>query len=149
MQIVYGAPSQEERALVQDKLEYWYALFLKRVASGRKMSVERAHALDQGRIWSGDAALEQGLIDHLGGYLAALRRARQLAHLPANAEVLVAPRRPETLLDYVLSSSAQSANQAIRPALAGLRQVAQQALTLSYTQAGMPMALMPYTLTPP
>lgn len=92
----------EERALLADAVRHWYRVFLRRVAAGRGMSLTEVHALAQGRVWTGDRALEVGLVDHLGGFQSALMRARVLGGLPGDAPFEIRPSRPSSLLDYVL-----------------------------------------------
>jgi ClpP class serine protease len=61
-----------------------YARFLEVVATGRKRPVAEIEALAGGRVWSGKAAREHGLVDELGGIDRALELAReQLDTLPA------------------------------------------------------------------
>ena len=97
--------TDEERAALADKLRLWYRQFLMRVSEGRKMPIDKVDALARGRVWSGDRAHELGLVDKLGGFGSALMRARELAHLGPEAQVVVLPRRPSTLLDYVISGN--------------------------------------------
>ena len=59
--------SDDERAHLQADVDAMYAAFLSRVAEGRKMETEAVHEVAQGRIWSGAAARERGLVDRLGG----------------------------------------------------------------------------------
>ncbi len=68
------------------------------------MSVEKVDALARGRVYSGDAALAVGLIDQLGGFGSALARARELAGLDVDAPVVIRPKRPSGLLDYVFAA---------------------------------------------
>lgn len=56
-----------------------YARFLQVVAEGRNMSVEQVHALGEGRIFTGEAAMAAGLVDEMGGYVDALRAAAKVA----------------------------------------------------------------------
>lgn len=97
--------SAEERALLADAVRTWYRSFLRRVAHGRGMSMSEVHALAQGRVYTGDRALEHGLVDRLGGFASALERARQLADLPRDTGYEVRPSRPSSLLDYVLQGT--------------------------------------------
>lgn len=141
----------DERAVLADKIRLWYRLFLRRIATGRDMPVERIHELGQGRIWSGDAAHSLGLVDELGGFGAALAHARRLGHLPPDSDVVLAPGRPSTLLEYLLGSvtpdSAATAEAeepaAIAPALV---EAAGMAVSLS-GDGTVPMALMPATIS--
>lgn len=47
--------------LIQAVIESDYQQFLETVAEGRNMLVEDVHEIAQGRIWSGDKALEQAV----------------------------------------------------------------------------------------
>jgi protease-4 len=95
----------EERALLADAVRSWYRTFLRRVAEGRGMRMSEVHALAQGRVYTGDGALEAGLVDRLGGFASALERARQRAGLPRDTGFEIRPSRPATLIDYVLSGT--------------------------------------------
>ena len=45
----------------------------------------------QGRVWTGEQALERGLIDELGGLSEAVLRAKQALDLDADADVALMP----------------------------------------------------------
>jgi len=132
----------DERAVLADKIRLWYRLFLRRVAEGRSMDVEAVHAIAQGRIWSGDAAHRLGLVDHLGGFAAAMARARQLGGLPADSAVAMAPGRPSTLLDYLLGTTTASAETASASLAPALREAGAMAVSLG-AASEQPMALLP------
>ncbi len=66
--------SERDREAVQAAIEASYALFLQRVGDARGMSTEDVDALAQGRIWSGSAAVENGLVDEIGGFIDAWAR---------------------------------------------------------------------------
>ncbi|NGP87862.1 signal peptide peptidase SppA [Fodinibius halophilus] len=66
--------SAEQKAF-QQYIDTFYRTFVNKVAKGRDLSFEEADEVAQGRVWTGAAALEQGLVDELGG----LDRALQLA----------------------------------------------------------------------
>lgn len=109
MESLWRPFTDEERAVLRDKVRSWYNMFLARVAEGRKMNIAKVDALGRGRVWSGDSAHQRGLVDRLGGFGSALARARALAHLGSTSELVIRPERPSTLLDYILDSGAQSA----------------------------------------
>jgi len=148
---IYHPFTPDERATLADRLRTYYRLFLRRVAEGRRMRVEQVDALGRGRVYTGDAALRLGLVDHLGGFASALMRARQLGRVSESAEVTVLPKRPEGLLDYVfgeLSGSAAPAPQVSPLVPAHLRATLARAATLLQLGAATPLALLPYTLEP-
>lgn len=69
------------RQMLQQGVEHAYALFLQRVAEGRKKTVEEVDRIAQGRVWAGSDALRLGLVDHLGGLKDATDAAAKLADL--------------------------------------------------------------------
>lgn len=52
---------------VTESIEFIYETFVNRVAAGRGMTFEQVDAMAQGRVWTGVDALENGLVDELGG----------------------------------------------------------------------------------
>ena len=59
--------TDEEWEKLNDQLNQFYQIFLRRVAEGRDMDTSQVHEVAQGRIWSGKRAKEIGLIDETGG----------------------------------------------------------------------------------
>ena len=86
----------DERKAVRDEMEALYDVFLRRVAAGRSLERDALERVAQGRIWSGRAALEVGLVDSLGGPLEALEDARRRSGIADGEryQVAVLPRRP-------------------------------------------------------
>ena len=73
-----------ESAALQAHVNRGYALFLKRVAdgrtaAGRKMTPEAVDRIAQGRVWTGNQALKNGLVDKIGTLNDAILKAEQLA----------------------------------------------------------------------
>lgn len=73
--------SDEFRAVTKEGVERVYETFLNRVAEGRNMSVEAVNEIAQGRVWAGTEALENGLVDELGGLEDAIAYAAELAEI--------------------------------------------------------------------
>ncbi len=90
----------DERAAIQKMMEDIYKIFVQRVADGRGKSYEEIHALAQGRVWTGAAAVENGLVDELGGLDDAIAHATLLAKMDGPGELEIYPPAP-TLLDYI------------------------------------------------
>jgi len=99
--------SADERSAVQKLMQGVYDGFVARVAEGRKKSIEDVRRVAQGRVWTGAAARERGLVDRIGGLDDALAAARELAHLDASSPLEVYPA-PPTLLDLIGDLSASS-----------------------------------------
>lgn len=78
--------SPEMSKLLQNSVEHAYAVFMQRVADGRKKSVEDVDKIAQGRVWAGVDAQRIGLVDHLGGLKDATEAAAKLADLGSDYE---------------------------------------------------------------
>ncbi|MBV9150530.1 MAG: signal peptide peptidase SppA [Alphaproteobacteria bacterium] len=90
--------SPAERQRLDAFLDRTYQGFKAHVAAGRHLSEEAVEAVAKGRVWSGEEAKKNGLVDELGGYAVALRLAKDAAKIPADAAVklLVFPREKST-----------------------------------------------------
>lgn len=71
----------EELGYLQAYVNRGYTLFRKRVADGRKMSIDEVEKIAQGRVWLGTDAKSNKLIDGLGGLDDAVKKAAQLAKI--------------------------------------------------------------------
>lgn len=60
-------------------IEKIYTTFKSRVAEGRSLDMEKVEDLAQGRVWSGKDALENGLVDALGGLEDAIEAVAEMA----------------------------------------------------------------------
>lgn len=78
--------SPTEVAAMQNMVNRGYALFRKRVADGRKTNVEEIEKLAQGRVWLGEDALGNKLIDRQGGLDAAIAYAAHLAKFDSDSD---------------------------------------------------------------
>lgn len=144
----------EERASLTGLLRSYYRTFLERVAESRGMDVEQVDAIARGRVWSGDAAVANGLVDRLGGLASALARARQRAGLGRDVELVMLPRRKTSLVDFVLGGVSVEAAGTAAPQTeepvgsvelpSGLAPLVRSVGALHVMGSGRPMALMPY-----
>ena len=73
--------NEEEMALLDQYIGRGYELFRKRVADGRKLSVEAVEEIAQGRVWLGNDAIGIKLVDAIGSLDDAVKKAAQLAKL--------------------------------------------------------------------
>lgn len=96
----------EERALVLTMMEDVYKVFVGRVSEGRGKTYEQVHELAQGRVWTGAAAMQHGLVDAMGDLDAALAEARLAAKIGGEVPLEVYP--PEPTLKDMLEGLAES-----------------------------------------
>jgi protease-4 len=79
-------PAQED-LFHQQILGDTYQYFLKLVAERRRMTVAQVNEIAQGRVWTGTQAVQNKLVDTLGGFDAALGQAKLLARIGAQEQV--------------------------------------------------------------
>lgn len=73
--------TDEEQDIFEANISDSYQKFLSVVAENRGMTVEQVNEIAQGRVYSGQAALEVGLVDAIGDLDDALRIAAELAEI--------------------------------------------------------------------
>eukprot|EP01006_Ploeotia_vitrea_P034760 TRINITY_DN65798_c8_g13_i1.p1 TRINITY_DN65798_c8_g13~~TRINITY_DN65798_c8_g13_i1.p1 ORF type:complete len:654 (-),score=360.39 TRINITY_DN65798_c8_g13_i1:874-2688(-) len=80
-------------------LDIAYEDFTAQVARGRGMTREAVEEVARGRVWTGEQALTNGLVDRLGGLDTAIDVVRQLLDLPAETgiDVVAFPKQPSLL----------------------------------------------------
>jgi protease-4 len=78
-----------EREAMQHQVDAFYARFVERVAAGRHLSKEATEKVAQGRVWTGQQALERGLVDRLGALADAVDLAREKAGIAKGSELAI------------------------------------------------------------
>ncbi len=86
--------TEYERELMQQNIEEGYDIFISHVAEGRGMTKEQVDEIGQGRVWSGENAIENGLIDQFGGIQDAINLAAEIEGLDGYRTVSL-PDLPE------------------------------------------------------
>ncbi|MBD1916548.1 MULTISPECIES: signal peptide peptidase SppA [Cyanophyceae] len=78
-----------EKGILQELIDVSYSQFVKTVAEGRHLSEEAVRSFADGRIFTGEQALQLGVVDRLGSEEDARRWAAELAGLdPDKAECI-------------------------------------------------------------
>jgi len=87
---------EEERSAVMRELDGCYEGFLGVVGAGRGLTREEVLHVAEGRVWTGEAAASNGLVDRLGGLETAIEEVRALGGEAAKqADIaLVSPPKP-------------------------------------------------------
>jgi protease-4 len=84
----FRAMKPEERELLQGVMDNVHEQFIKAVAEGRKLKVEDVREIADGRIFTGEQAVEKGLVNELGTLEDATRIAAKLAGIKEEPEVV-------------------------------------------------------------
>lgn len=80
----------EERIVMNGVISDIYNDFISRVAEGRGMTINEVDEVARGRVWTGQDALEIGLVDGFGGLQDAVKAAAELASM-SNYELVELP----------------------------------------------------------
>jgi protease-4 len=79
-----GTFTQAQEAEVRAWLKRGYDRFVGIVADGRGMTVDEVNTVARGRVWSGEDALQQGLVDQIGGFMDAIEKAKELGGIESD-----------------------------------------------------------------
>lgn len=101
--------SPEEREIVQDLVDEAYRQFVDVIVQGRGLDEDKVLALADGRIYSGEQALQAGLVDELGHLDDAIGEAAQLAGLD-NPTVITYSRSSFSLFNTFMAKVGQRAD---------------------------------------
>ncbi|WIM87580.1 signal peptide peptidase SppA [Candidatus Mycobacterium wuenschmannii] len=111
----------EQQAQVEAEADLFYTDFVERVADGRNLTVDAVDAVARGRVWTGEDALEHGLVDELGGLRTAVRKAKVLAGLDEDDKARLVGYPGSSVWDYLRPrASSQPAAASLPDALGGL-----------------------------
>ena len=91
-QTISRPKSPQELAVYQRSVNRIYNLFLEKVSQGRKIPTAKVAEIAQGRVWSGIAAKQIGLVDEIGGLNVAIEYAAKQAKLGTDWEIQEYPR---------------------------------------------------------
>jgi protease-4 len=120
----YQSLSPEEREKLRAMIDSDYEDFVSKVAAARKKPFGAIEPIAQGRVWLGDQAKANGLVDELGGIDRAIELVKRKAGIPVTDKVglvIYPPRR--SILDYLWRTDQDAGADAIlsRLGLAPLR----------------------------
>lgn len=96
-----GRLTPERRRILQEMTDQMYEQFVQAVARGRGLPLQRVRQLATGQPYTGQQALELGLVDRLGGLEEAIEEAKELAGVKEARVVELSP----SLLEEILSGS--------------------------------------------
>jgi len=114
-----GSPTRDltdsDKKYFQAMIDELYGQFVGAVSEGRKgkgntggeLTRERVMALADGRVYTGDAAKKNGLVDEIGNYEDALKATAKLVNIKGEPQVVTPPKPKEglSLLDLLLGAT--------------------------------------------
>jgi len=97
----------EERAMLQGVIDSTHGQFVRAVAEGRKLPVEKVREIADGRIFSGEQALALKLVDKLGTLQDAVDEAGRLGGIQGEPELIKPPKKKKQMMDLLVESAAE------------------------------------------
>ena len=92
--------SDAERAIIQRGVNEGYETFTKKAADARGMTQENLKRIASGRVWSGDQAVKNGLVDRLGGFNDAVELAVKAAEIEDDYALLYYPEQKPVIEEF-------------------------------------------------
>lgn len=131
-----------EKELFNKSLDRVYSDFVRKVSDARGMDLQKLDKLARGRIWTGQGAEKNGLVDERGGLLRALVEVRSAAKL-----------KPEDVVSIVFYPKQKTLQEKISELTGGMQATAarrvQMELGLDISVFGMLKRLQYDTVLPP
>ncbi len=113
--------SHEDRAMLQSVIDSTHEQFVQAVARGRKLPIQQVRAIADGRILSGEQALNLRLVDRLGTLQDAIEEAGRLSGIEGEPEVVLPPRKKSSYWDLLAEGAEGTVEKALGRAGGGMR----------------------------
>ncbi len=97
--------SKEEKEVLQAFVDQAHRQFVTAIAEGRNMDIEHVKSLADGRIYTGEEAVKQGLVDRLGNFEDAIEWAGQLGGIQGSVSTVYKRKEKFSFLKYVMESA--------------------------------------------
>ncbi len=100
----FRSMTAEEKTFLQNVLDNMYNQFKQAVSIERAIPLAKIDSLAEGKIYTGEQALQLGLIDGIGNLYDAIDEAKKLAKLPEDTHVTW-PKEKSSPLDFLTGSA--------------------------------------------
>lgn len=99
--------SDKERTFLQHLLDDTHEQFIQHISQGRNMDIEEIRQIADGRIFTGQQALNLGLVDSVGGFYEALSFLKDSLNLPEQTKVIEKRKGSGFFKDFIIDGIAQ------------------------------------------
>jgi protease-4 len=113
--------SAEDRAMLQAVIDNTHAQFVRAVAEGRKLPVDDVRKIADGRILSGEQALQYKLVDRLGTLQDAIEEAGKQAGISGEPELITPPKKKVNYFDLLVDGAEGTFNGPLGRAAGGIK----------------------------
>jgi protease IV len=112
-----GSPFRDftaaDRTYWQDLADRIHRQFIQAVAEGRDLTVDQVEKFADGRVVTGEQAVELGLVDELGGFQDAVDLAKELAEIRGEPRLVFPPDERTRFLEDLFGGVAQKVAQTV------------------------------------
>ena len=105
----------EEKAYLQEMVDNVHQQFVRDVARGRRMKVEKVREVADGRIFTGEQAMELGLVDELGNLKDAINAAAKMAAIEGEPKVVYPEKEKKSVFDYLFDRITEKIANNVQP----------------------------------
>ena len=105
----------EEKAYLQKLVDNVHQQFVRDVARGRHMKAEKVQEVADGRIFTGEQAMELGLVDELGDLKDAINGAAKMAAIEGEPKVIYPEKKKKSLIDYLFDQITEKIANNMQP----------------------------------
>jgi signal peptide peptidase SppA len=110
--------SSKMKKTMADTIDRYYEQFKGAVSDGRRMPLNQVEAIAQGRVWTGDQAKSNGLVDELGGLDRAIAYARRMYTITdEGAEIVVWPKKKSLFQRFMEAKDKSTATNLLAMAI--------------------------------
>ena len=106
--------SPDEKELLQEMVDTVHQQFIKAVAEGRKLSIEKVSALADGRVFAGEQARDLGLVDDLGNLDDTIQVAAAMAGIKGRPAVVYSRKQKVSFFDLFTEGIAQHLKEEVQ-----------------------------------
>jgi protease-4 len=112
--------TEKERNLIQEGINFTYRRFTGKVAEARGFTMDTIPQVAEGRVFTGDQAVEKNLVNQNGGIMAAIELAKTRADLNGNYNVLHLPEGRLLLPGLIRGTTGSSFFNSLIPAISNI-----------------------------
>ncbi|MFN8432130.1 MAG: signal peptide peptidase SppA [Spirosomataceae bacterium] len=137
--------SDAEKMMIQNSVNRGYEKFTSKAATGRHMPIDKLKAIASGRVWTGEQARQNGLVDILGGIDDAIKVAAKKAKIKGDDYQVKFYPYPKSEFEQIMSKFGKSQEDAkIREYLGALAPYAEEIKSIQRMEKLQ--ARLPYSL---
>jgi len=105
----------EEKVYLQEMVDNVHQQFVRDVARGRRMKVEKVREVADGRIFTGEQAMELGLVDELGNLKDAINAAAKMAAIEGEPKIVYPEKEKKSVFDYLFDRITEKIANNVQP----------------------------------